>query len=201
MPIPIRRLDANYPPVWTPPPDGEQAVTDGFDEPTTALRETEGQDPINYFTRQRVEGDLFNRDLASEVNVSKLRNFLSTRTGLTYNTPAVRLRGGDALLLGTIKVPSGDQPGTPAWGIVGSSFHDPDNTANTIRIDVVRRSDSSVVYTQTVSGDVFHNPSPVEFPLTSLLAGVTYDVLLRNLSGGRKTVSGSLIVQPRTYLP
>ncbi len=115
-PVPIDRLDTGAPALWlsywnrTNP-----LVGDPYSNPNAALQVTVGEDPVNAYTRQRVEGDLFRRDLVLEIGLRSVISFLGNRGGVSYTVPSLRLPGGDWISLGRIKPVAG----ISRWGYVG----------------------------------------------------------------------------------
>lgn len=70
----------------TPDPAGD--VPDAI----TKLRWIDNQDKVNYFTSQRVQGDLFWRDLWLDAQLNALVDFVGLKTGLTFNGPLTRIK-------------------------------------------------------------------------------------------------------------
>ena len=97
MPLRIYQLDTNYPPTWQG--TAAQGVTPLTDPATasggTGVRFVNGQDPVNYFTYQRVEGDLFKRDLELLGSEQKIVDYMGSRTGISLNIPATLLEPPD----------------------------------------------------------------------------------------------------------
>lgn len=118
-PVPIDRLDTAAPALWlsywgrTNPLAGDPHTNS-----MAALEVTAGQDPVNVYTRQRVEGDLFRRDLILEIGLRSVIDFVSNRGGVSYSTPSVRLPAGDWISLGRIRPVTG----VARWGYVGVSL-------------------------------------------------------------------------------
>jgi hypothetical protein len=101
MSLSLLELNDAYPPIWlqdfssgktlrsqTVAVGGElnPAITPAT-EGNSALRRTDGQDFNNYMIRQRIEGDLFHRDLVLSTYLNDLLNLLAQRSGLVYNIP------------------------------------------------------------------------------------------------------------------
>ncbi len=191
MPFQIRRLDTRVPATWTGVDEHE---TDPFVDDLTWLRATGGEDKVNYWNQQRWQGDLFKRDLISELNLRTLANFLATRTGLRYGGPAVRLGVDNALILGRVTPPAG----TPRWYVVGGELRNLTDAVTGASLEVIRDSDSVVIWSSTAYGVTFAAATLNDRgPL--LVAGVSYTFRLINGTGAKKIFSGSIIVQPRTY--
>ena len=96
MPLQLTQLDTTYPPTWdgTPHPDVAVLV-----DALTALRYMEGQDKVNYKTWQRSEGDLFKRDIVSFKNLKDLTDYIGSRNGLLFNSPAYAVAPSTELVL------------------------------------------------------------------------------------------------------
>lgn len=90
MSLPLVSLDTLYPPTWNGTPLAVPEVIDA----DTALRATVGDDPVNYFVSQRVEGDLFHRDLVLAKAINDLSGYMSNYSGLVWNLPAVSVAPG-----------------------------------------------------------------------------------------------------------
>lgn len=191
MPFTIRRLDTRVPATW----DGEdESAGDPYLDDDTALRATAGEDGVNYYVRQRVEGDLHKRDLVNEQNLRNMVNFLATRTGLRYGVPAVRVKTGDSVILGRVTVPTE----TPKWYVVGGELVNLTDSASGAVLEVIKVSDSSVVWSSSTYGVSFAAAALTDRgPL--LVAGQTYLFRMTNGTGAVKVLSGSVLVQPRTY--
>lgn len=102
--IAITQLDNIFPPTWDgtlPYGDGEEYV-----DANSALRYTQGHDWINYHMLQRVQGDLFLRDLLLESMIGRYNDFLETRTGICYNTPKIIVPANSYIQVGRVSVGS-----------------------------------------------------------------------------------------------
>lgn len=104
------KLDNIFPPTW----DGTKPYQPGDEhvDPLSALRWTRGQDWYNYFTQQRLEGDLFKRDLMKEADLQALIDFLATRPPLTFNGATVFVGASDSVSLGRVNFPRADNQAT-----------------------------------------------------------------------------------------
>jgi hypothetical protein len=105
MPLSIYNLDNIYPPTWGGDGKVPTAGAGLHADPQTNLRASLGQDPVNYFMLQRVEGDLFKRDLVLLQQIKALNDFLGSRTGINYGLPLTRIMPGHHAVLGHIKLP------------------------------------------------------------------------------------------------
>ncbi len=191
MPFPLRRLDTRVPATWS---GTDEHVSDPFVDNETWLRATVGDDKQNYFNQQRWQGDLFKRDLISELNVRTLANYLATRTGLRYGVGAVRLAIADSLILGQVTVPVT----TPRWYVVGGELMNLSDAVEGASLEVTRDSDDVVIWSTTIYGVTFAAAALTDRgPL--LVAGETYTFKLINGTGAKKIFSGSIFVQPRTW--
>lgn len=105
MSLSLLELNNAYPPVWLQDYSSGKTLGDvpvavaGELNPVvtpvisgnSALRQTSGQDYANYMVRQRMEGDLFHRDLILANYLSDFLNLIAQRSGMVYNTPTTVL--------------------------------------------------------------------------------------------------------------
>lgn len=193
MPIQLDRLDTQMPATW----DGiNPRASDPIVDADSEARYVNGEDPVHYFTHQRVGGDLAARDLINEINAQGILDFLATRSGVNYGVPAVRIIAGEDVRISTI-TPNSDAPG---WYVVGSTVGNLTDSENSFTLSIVRVSDSAVVYSQAVNGTTFLT-SDVTLRGTVLVSSESYHIILTNTSGDAKIGFGSVILQPRTWAP
>lgn len=203
-PVPIDRLDTNAPALWlsfwnrTNP-----LASDPHTNSTSALEATVGNDPVNAYTRQRVEGDLFRRDLILEAGVRSIISFLGNRGAVSYTTPSLRLPGGDWISLGRIL----PVLGISRWGYVGvgvslhlispegssSSSSSSDNNVATAQVVLYNLGTDTVVSLKEASA--FMNQDMSQPPFT-LDATDEYDIRLINPGDSSIIVSAWAIAVP-----
>ena len=106
MPLSLQQIDSNYPPTWPgTPATGVPYVNDPSSASGgTGLRFINGQDPVNYFTHQRSEGDLFKRDLEVYKGIKQLTDYIGSRTGIILNLPATILEPVDGSVSHSITI-------------------------------------------------------------------------------------------------
>ena len=102
-------MDDMVPPTWDGLATPLSAVNTTADQ-NTRCRFLVGQDILNYFTGQRIEGDLFKRDLVLKQSQQELIDFLSTRAGMTISVCDVIIPAPDSgssyITIGRINIPS-----------------------------------------------------------------------------------------------
>jgi len=189
-------LDTQYPPVWSG--TAVSGVTPAVDA-TTALRHTTGDDKVNYFTRQRSEGDLFNRDLANFKMLKELIDHLSTRGGLTFTTPQVSLTTGTHLSLGRF---GGLPSEVPEYFVAGlGCFLLAGGTNGSVGVRIVKVSDASLLIGATAKDSITWDGStpvaPTDLRGTELDGTDPMEAQIYNESGGTVIAQGFAIVRPR----
>lgn len=106
MPLTLLQLDNTYPPIWLQNNSAGKTVggvaatsVTPYADANSSLKKTEGHDYQNYFVRQRVEGDLFHRDLLIVDLLKSILNYLGQRTGLLFNLPEAYVQDGGSIVL------------------------------------------------------------------------------------------------------
>jgi len=99
MSLALIELDTNYPPTWE---GTEWSAITPVNANYTKLRPTEGQDPVNYQTYQKSQGDLFHRDLALQQNIQKLADYLEQTNGMVISCPTTMLAPSTELDIGAL---------------------------------------------------------------------------------------------------
>jgi len=203
-PVPIDRLDTNAPALWLSYWSRvNPLVGDPYNNPNAALQVTAGEDPVNAYTRQRVEGDLFRRDLVLEIGLRSVISFLGNRGGVTYNMPSLRLPGGDWISLGRINPVAG----ISRWGYVGvglslhlidpegssSSSSSSDATVSTARVVLYNLGTNAIV--DLTEAPKFMNQD-MSLPPFTLDAEDEYDIRLINPNSNSIIVSAWAIAVP-----
>jgi len=134
MPFETLRLDNQVPPVWESFWGGSNPEADDpYIDVESRLRPTLGDDKVNYWVRQRIEGDLFKRDLINGLMIRRVADYLGARMGLNYAIPETYSLYGSTIKLGQI---------TEREEIAGYYFVGYSITADTVDLDVI--SDLSV---------------------------------------------------------
>ena len=116
MPLSLLQLDNQYPPIWLQDYSADKTISgeavgdiDGtYVDSNSALRKTDGHDPQNYFIRQRIEGDLFHRDLLIVDLMKQILNYLGQRSGLLFNLPATYIQPYGSVVIADIGLISPD---------------------------------------------------------------------------------------------
>lgn len=190
MPFPVTRLDTQVPPLWESYWGRVNPMAaDPWLDPQTALEETNEDDYVNMLTEQRVQGDLFARDLYLQLGLLGARRWLMTRGSLTLSVPQVRLRANDFLTLGVLMPTSG----VDYW--VSTGLH---VEGTGVVAQIFNRSSNSVTY--QASGPVWH-ALDLEAPAIALDGSSVYEVRLRNNSGSAQVGVGWALFTPVTINP
>lgn len=185
MPIALERLDTNEPTLWSSYWGGTNPRTsDPIDDSETALRVSEAADPVNVWTRQRVEGDLFNRDLRLEIGLEKLNNFIGNVGVVSLNTPSVRLPVNESISLGRLS----QVAGVAAWVYIGVGV----TSTDAAQIELYNVTTSTSVYADSVSG-FKRGANATPSPLTS---GNEYEIRVKNASAAPIVVSAWALAVP-----
>jgi len=103
MVIPLIRLDNVFPATWESVWGGiHPEPYDPYLDSESRVRFIDGQDPVNYFTAQRFQGDLFKRDLLQAETSRRIIDYLSARQGYFFNIPSVTLQPDTYIPLGAM---------------------------------------------------------------------------------------------------
>jgi hypothetical protein len=103
MPFPITRLDNVFPPTWESVWGGTHPEPyDPHIDSESRVRFITGEDPVNYFTAQRFQGDLFKRDILQSQSIRRIIDYLASRNGYFYNIPSVTLAPNTYIPLGAM---------------------------------------------------------------------------------------------------
>lgn len=103
MVIPFIRLDNVFPATWESVWGGiHPEPYDPYIDSESRVRFISGQDPVNYFTSQRFQGDLFKRDLLQAEVARRIIDYLSARQGYFFNIPAITLQPDTYIPLGAM---------------------------------------------------------------------------------------------------
>jgi len=103
MPFPITRLDNVFPPTWESVWGGiHPEPYDPYIDSESRVRFISGNDPVNYFTAQRFQGDLFKRDILQSQSIRRIIDYLASRNGYFYNIPSITLAPNTYIPLGAM---------------------------------------------------------------------------------------------------
>lgn len=187
------QIDTQEPPLWS----GTKITITPHIDAVTALRPTTGDDKVNKFVQQRVEGDLFNRDLALSKNVQGLIDHLSNRGGLIFNCPMIYLPSNKHIVLGEF---GDDVSEVPSWYIVALSAKLSNGATNgSVGTKIVQKSTSIILGEQTAVSNTDGwgvNASGSSDRPTIIVGDSTLQVILYNESASPVTVTGYAIVRP-----
>ena len=192
--IVIDTLDTVAPPTWDGTPISLTPVIDVG----TALRHFTGDDKLNYWNNQRVEGDLFNRDLANFKTLKSLIDHLSTRGGLTFSSPQISLLDNTHISLGRF---GGLVAEVPEYFVVGLGCYIQTGGVNAnVGTRIIKVSDDSVLATSAAKDEIEWSVpglAPTDTRGVELDGTDPMEAQLYNESGGVIVAQGFAIVCPR----
>ncbi len=213
MPFILIPIDSQYPPTWESVSSGVPVADYDVTDADSVLRPTEGQDRTNYFTQQRWQGDLFKRDILLAKQVKQLLDFLSSRSGVCFNTPDVAIQPLTWVTIGRMRLDATQHP-AGGWLVgamvryLGTSFPLVGSPgAGNCRLDVVA-TDNTVAATAAASASADVNiflASAITDRGTEIAASEAaeeYELRVYNTHAtGAIVASAAVILQPREQAP
>jgi hypothetical protein len=173
--VPVVRLDnTSIPPTW----DGTNPeISDPYTDADTGLRYSVGSDDYNYGTDQRIEGDLFKRDLIAGEGIAALSSFLLANSGFTLISPSVKVMFGKQIVLGTWPV-----NGSVAYQVTLASLG---NASANFILELVDQ-------TSTVQWSLAGNGTPQGWAINAVLPTATsWSLIIKNTASGTSLPYGN----------
>lgn len=190
----FHRLDTVVPPLWE---SFWERVNPNADDPhidaATALEHTKGNDPVHYLTRQRIEGDLFVRDLVLERNLISIYDLLKRRSGLVFNTPEVRLLPGVSLVLATFT----SEQSISGWLGVGVGATVTAGVEADVVVSITNTTDDVDVLTSSGNA-ILWAAAELDASLLGLNPVKNYSCTIKNAGAAVIVASGFAILHPGT---
>lgn len=199
-PFPLKPMNNVFPATW-------EAISGGIHpEPyspvldsDSALRATLANDFVNYFVRQRTEGDLFKRDVILQQSLKALSDYLSSRRGLNFNIPSVSLAPDTCISLGSLT----ETTQILGYWVVGFSINVREPltgwATNEIKIEVLNNTSNDILFSAILAS----RKTQVWTVSQNTIDGfrgpfLTGDLRFRlsNESGVRIAASASIILAP-----
>jgi len=170
MPLEIIALDTAYPPIWlqsystsktlggVPVAVGGElnpSITPVTDD-NSSLRKTDGHDYQNYLIRQRIEGDLFHRDMLIADALDRIINYLGQRTGLVFSIPEVLIAPTKTVTIGYLDDRATSLLAYTGLFITAARCYKTTDSGNCgIRVVGTVSGNETVLYTTPASGTIF----------------------------------------------
>lgn len=210
MPFNNTQLDNKFPPIWKSKYASGKTVggvaatsVDGtVQSANTALRPTTGDDPANYDRKQRVEGDLFHRDLVVAEVLQTIINYLGQRTGFTFSSPSVLVPAGKHVVIGYIGNSQTSAVDYDAFFVAAASVYSSSATSCGVRIVNNSGTIVDIAASSGNTGNIMQSYALSILAMTSgdmtVISGVGIEVQLYNESASTRTMAATIVLSPRT---
>lgn len=210
MPFNNTELDNKFPPIWKSKYGGSKSVggvaiatIDGtVQSANTALRPTTGDDPSNYDRKQRVEGDLFHRDLVVADVLQTIINYLGQRTGFTFSSPSVLVPAGKHVVIGYIGNVQTSADDYDAFFLAAASVYSSSAASCGVRIVNSGGTIVDIPAAAGNTGDIMQSNALSILAMVgggmTVIDGVGIEVRLYNESASTRTMAATIVLAPRT---
>lgn len=198
-PFQLTPLDNVVPPVWEAIYGGVNPEDVPVIDEATRLRPTTGSDPVNYFVRQRSEGDLFKRDLVLQGTIRGIADYLAARQGLTYSLPMIRIPSETSVAFGSAAVTAE----IDGYWVVGYTINIATTSgfsASSVELQIVNTITSAVLYSRTATARATQVWAVSQNAVSGFRGQFLSEPLefrLLNNSGISLVLSASLVMSPK----